>query len=270
MNVIYIIINRFFVSYCAGSNDNPTVEQFRGAYRKVIMAKELTCSSLSNCIDKLNILQIPSSKTTKTQNENSSECIVRVDANREENEPKTNANAIISIDNLLNPPSVRGPFAFDGSDITISYLAGSIEKKITCTTRINCQECQLIIQEIFQQNWKCDDSHVRTKYSQIPCKSTIAICSIANELLEIHAFKIDFNYNRLLNDILNKIEIEYTELYTETDFSHDFNHKLDMVRFIIEEFIRYRATYIAQKITLNEKQKMLRRINRKFVHFAGE
>lgn len=234
------------------------------------MAKELTSSVLSNCVDKLNILQTPS--TFKCKNNIPQPGIVRVPQtdNVIGKELATNTNAIEAINALLNQPEQSNssdPFSFNGSDITISYLAGSIEKKIMSSTRTNCVECQIVMQNIFKENFKFNDLHVKTKNSPTPCESTVEICRIANEYLRVHACKIDFQYNRLLNDIIDNIEIE---LYEETDFSHDLQHKSDLIRFVIEEFIRYRATYIAQKITLHEKQKLLRRKNRKLVHFAGE
>lgn len=184
--------------------------------------------------------------------------------------PKTNAQAIEAVDRLLNRPTQSNQsdlFSINGSDITISHLAGSIERKAGLI-RTNCENCELIIQNIFKENLKLDHAHVQTKNSPIPCYSTFTICSIANEYLRIHAFKIDFNYNRLLSDILQNIEMEM--LYEETDFSHELQHKSDLIKFIIDEFIRCRATYIAQKITLHEKQKFLRRKIRKLIHFAGE
>lgn len=48
-----------------GSNDNPTVEQFCAAYRKVLVNTELTSSALSNCVDQLNILQVSSKDQIK-------------------------------------------------------------------------------------------------------------------------------------------------------------------------------------------------------------
>lgn len=45
---------------CLGNNDNPTVEQFCAAYRKILVCTELTTPSFANCKDSLNILQISS------------------------------------------------------------------------------------------------------------------------------------------------------------------------------------------------------------------
>lgn len=233
------------------------------------MSIELTTPALSNCADSLNILHVPSTSTQKQISAQQS-CLVRVPqvVNTRKNPPKTNADAIESIDRLLNQPfesENSDPFNFDGCDITISFLAGTIEKRFSLT-RTNCVDCQNIMKNIFEPNSKMDIS-VQTKKSQIPCRSTVEICAIANEFLKIHAFKIDFKYNRLLNEILDNLDID---LYENTDFKHNLNHKSDLVRFVVEEFIRDRAKYIARKITLNEKQKMLRRKNRKLVHFMGE
>lgn len=234
------------------------------------MAKELTTSALSNCVDSLNILRIPS---TFVQNKDISEptCVVEVPIvpNTRKKPPKSNNDAIESIDRLLNQPFESNDsdfFTFDECDITIAYLAGIIEKRFY-STRTNCEECKLIMPNIFKHNSKVHTS-VQTKNSQMPCKSTVQICRIANDYLKRHAFKIEFKYNRLLNEVLN--EVLQINLYEETDFKHEPQHKSDLVRFVVEEFFRYRATYIARKITLNEKQKMLRRKNRKLVHFLGE
>lgn len=45
-----------------GNNDNPTVEQFKSAYRKTLVNKEITSSTFANCQDNLNIFFVPSTK----------------------------------------------------------------------------------------------------------------------------------------------------------------------------------------------------------------
>lgn len=64
--------------------------------------------------------------------------------------------------------------------------------------------------------------------------------------------------------------LDVANLYKNTDFSHNLNHKIDLIRHMIGEFVRERATYIARKITLNEQKKLLRRNNLKATHFAGQ
>lgn len=45
-----------------GYNDNPTVEQFCAAFRRIVINNEITCSEFSNCEDSLNILNVSSRK----------------------------------------------------------------------------------------------------------------------------------------------------------------------------------------------------------------
>lgn len=256
---------------CLGNNNNPTVEQFRAAYRKIIVSTELTNSVFSNCVDSLNILQVScSSKTAKVTTK---PIIVRVEPSNgvEIDSGKTNDKAIESVRKALAPeqlPLENSISAFDVSDITISHLAGIIETKFISNARTNCTECVKLMANIFKENTKCDSLHVQLEISQIPCQSTIEICRIANKYLVNHAFKIDFDYNVLINDI--EEDIGEMAMYTATDFTHDLQHKNDLLRFIIDEMIRIRATYIAKKITLNEQKKLLRRKNLKETHFHGQ
>lgn len=81
-------LENFFgrIRSCNGSNTNPTVEQFCGAYQKTIVSVELTCSSISNCVDQLSILHIPSTHSAKTI---ADPVIVRVDDTNERKKPSS-------------------------------------------------------------------------------------------------------------------------------------------------------------------------------------
>lgn len=86
---------------------------------------------MSNCIDGLNILQVPS---THTQKGNASQpSIVRfppIVSQSGQIQSNTNADAIEAINKLLNQSSNgdpdADPFSFNGSDITIFHLAGVV------------------------------------------------------------------------------------------------------------------------------------------------
>lgn len=256
---------------CLGNNDNPTVEQFSAAYRKILVASELTSSVFSNCKDHLKILHTPSTHKPKVS---TLPIIVRVDPTVYKNKsgPKTNAASIQEINDLLIPKQDTNDvdddsYSFDGSEITIARLAGEIENKILTVTRSKCEECTNIIPNMFNINEASDIMHIPKSNERNPCVDTLNICQQTNELLRIHAYRIDFNYNLLLQNI--KENLNYDDLFVETEF-HDNDHKIDLITYIVSEFIRVRATFIARKITLNEKKKLLRRKNLKLVHFAGE
>lgn len=53
-----------------GNNTNPTEEQFNGNFRRTLINKELTCSALSNCVDKLDLLTVPSTQMKKQSSAN--------------------------------------------------------------------------------------------------------------------------------------------------------------------------------------------------------
>lgn len=271
-------LENFFgrIRSCLGSNDNPTTEQFCGSYRKVLVNAELTCSALSNCVDQLKILHVSSDRQVKSS---AQPAVVRVDptffSNRKRKKPDTNITSIETISNLLSTNRFQNveendQFPFDGADITITNLANLIEEKIEHKVRSNCDECARIVPRIFIENEKTRRSHssLSTPSVRWPCQSTVDIGQVCNDLLRLHSYKIDFNYAALLRCIDEGLES--MNLFAETDFSHNPEHKNDLIKFIIEEFLRIRATYTARKITLNEKKKMLRRKALKLVHYAGE
>lgn len=277
-------LENFFgrIRSCLGSNDNPTTEQFCSAYRKVLVNTELTCSSLSNCVDQLNILHVSSKNQKKIC---SQPAVVRVAptfySNRKRKAPDTNFASVETTRNLLNPDQYKNveandhQFPFDGADVTITYLANLIEEKIEHKVRSNCNECVKLVSKIFTENEKFTRAQtsfetvsVQQNKQRWPCQSTVDICEVCNALLRTHSYKINFKYDVLLQCI--EEGLESMNLFAETDFSHNSVHKDDLIKYIMEEFIRIRATYTARKITLNEKKKMLRRKNLKLVHLSGE
>lgn len=144
-------------------------------------------------------------------------------------------------------------YCFDGSEITLSYLANSIEIKIKSVTRTNCESCEIILATIFEENDKCYIVHAPNKNDRIPCNSSFEICKVSNEHLHCEAYQISFRYSTLIQSIEENLDV--ANLYKNTDFSHNLNHKIDLIRHMIGEFVRERATYIARKITLNEQKK---------------
>lgn len=167
---------------CFGSNDNPTVEQFIASYRKILLSTELTCSSLSNCVDKLNMLQVSSRREAQISIQ---PVIVRDFGNtdRQTNTrdiQKTNESSIDLLKKVMmldqDPENITL-----SSDITISYLAGIIEKKLSSDVRFKCTDCLSMIPDILRRNTKYNNPHVETKDSQIPSQSTFDIYKVSND-----------------------------------------------------------------------------------------
>lgn len=136
------------------------------------------------------------------------------------------------------------------------------------STRTSCEFCSKILPDIFEENEKSGIVFAPNKNDRNPCRSSVKICEISNRCLHREAFRISFNYSGLIHSIEDQINV--TELYENSDFSHNPDHKIDLIRYMIGEFVRIRATYMAKKITLNEQKTLLRRNNLKSTHFAGQ
>lgn len=241
-----------------GFNDNPNVQQFISAFRKILSSEEIKSSILSNCTDSLKILSISSRKPKCDENMNNCsrfnssdymECIEQSDE----------AMNIDYIENLIqNNQSLE--------NYSIADLAANIEAKIeNCklSGRFSCEKCY----HIFSENQKID--FVFNNETNIaPCKSTFEICVLSNQHLKANMFDLQFNYVKLIDSILRGIN--FVGLYSRTNFENHEHHKFHIALFIAEEYLRVQANYIAKNATLDEQTKILRCKLKKLVHFFGQ
>lgn len=222
-----------------GNNDNPTAEQFKSAYRKILINNEISASINANCKDDLNIFFVSSTKnlneTQKTSSE-PDECI-------EEFEPFS------TDDNILD--------AYE--EATICQIASDIERKIRCQAYFECKLCLNVLNE----NEKVSiDIFEKEQEIYRPCISSVYICKVANKYLNIFKLKIKFDYIGLVETV--EKQIDYDGTFQNSDFTEHCGHKEHFIHSIIEEFVRIRATYIAKNLTMNAQDKLLRnKLNKK-------
>lgn len=214
-----------------GSNNQPTEEQFISAFRKLLVNSELTSSPFSNCIDNLSILSVSSRKSNSTQ---------EIQNTEEEDMHFQNHQQICEQDYLLDVHQHS----------SIAYLAGTIEGKILKTAFFNCKHCR----EVFLENEFFADFLLKGKKVKAPCKSTVDICIVASKFIKIYQNQRNFNYNTMVNQILHNIDFDH--IY-KNSHEHEVGHMFYLVRFIVQEFVRMKFTYIAKNLTL-EKQNFLR------------
>lgn len=251
-----------------GDNRNPTQEQFSANFRRTLINKELTCSALSNCLDRLDILTVSSSQTVNNSNPTdfimrptvelsnvideteddvfNLECFVQL-ANEIENEIETNTMVV---------------------KMGIASVAGQIEALIEKNHKFTCGDCATI----FEQNDKIDGSlFVKNKNSTLPCESTYAVCKTANITMSTYLQSTNecyFDYSKLFS--LIKDEILFNDLYKRSCFEHNRDHKWFIVELIIEQFIRIRAVNRARTLTLDQHKKFIRSCKTHDIHFAGQ
>lgn len=214
--------------------------------RKLLIHNEVTSSDLSNCADNLKILTV-SSKRQEQVNWNLLAYSVALEEEEEE---------VMSIPN------------FDENDmlldcceeITIAHMAGLLEKKILQFGRFDCSCSAVLI-----RNEKVADLSV-SKNSQLPCISTVYICKVASACFNKCRTQIHFDYDFLIQNILE--QIKYDCVFVDF-FECDMSHKAGFVKYIISEFIRLQANYIAKNLTLVEKKVICRNKLNKIIHFLG-
>lgn len=229
-----------------GYTENPTVTQFTSAFRKILIHNEIKSSDVANCEDKLNILTVSSQRETKQQYLHS----VR-DPTQDNNEDIYDTITLNENDFLMNCCE----------EVTIASIANSIEKKICAVGRFECACAHVLDRNEKVSNLAINDG------SHTPCISTHHVCKIANILFNENKNQINFNYEVLLHKAMHCVNFD--NIFTDY-FECDKSHKIGFIKYIIEEFIRLQATYIAKNVTLAEQKILCRKSLQKQVHFLGQ
>lgn len=225
-----------------GFNDNPTVEQFKSAYRKTLINDQLSSSSRANCDDQLSIYHSKSSKKCRQEDRIPDNGVAQYDS----------LESFCSNDYLLDACQ----------DATICGIASRIEHTIRTKGIFHCRLCL----NIFNENGKIENTH--GDHSKIPCISTVYICQVAYKYLNIFKAHLKFEYDLLVEKILD--EIDYNNTYSNSDFSQHEIHKNYFVDCMVGEFLRVQLTEIAKAITLKERGLLMRHKLKKIIHFSGQ
>lgn len=208
-NLSQDVLESFFgrIRSMCGYNDNPTVEQFKSAYRKTLINDQISSSTGSNCVDKLSIY---STKSTRV-----APLVLNAD---DDNVSYGDINGFSTNDYLLDACE----------DATICALAARIEDTIRTKGVFHCSLCL----NVFNENSKiCENIML----NQAPCISTVHICKVAYKYLNIFKDHLNFNYERLLEIILFEVNLDIC--FVVTDFSQHESHKNYFVTCIAAEFL---------------------------------
>lgn len=253
-----------------GDNTNPTQEQFIGNFRRILINKELTSSTLSNCVDKLEILHISSNQ----------KCYIKSDLNfimhinepdsenrqnsEDEREEEQNSEEFALENNQEEQINSNASIA---ETLGIANLAGLIEASLQRNKKNSCDECATV----FELNDKIDANiFIRNKKNVLPCKSTYEICNIGRTVMSRYFNSVHishFDYEKLSNMIKNEIIPEH--FYIETNFDHCVDHKSFIIDTVIEEMIKTRCTAKARIATMQQQKSFVRSAKIHDIHFAG-
>lgn len=232
-----------------GNCENPPATMFTSALRKILIHNDIVSSKHSNCEDNLNILTV--SSQTKGPNILPN---LSIDVDRHQLEEDNEYLQAMSLN--------ENDFLMDCTqEATIASIASSIEHKIKNSGRFECA-CESVL----RQNDKVTGLMISADLNS-PCISTLYVCKIAYLYFELCRNHICFNYTALIEKIL--VTVDYGYVFTQF-FVCDLSHKQGYIKYIVEEFIRLQANYIAKNLTLLEQKILCRKVLQKMVHFRGQ
>ncbi|XP_055309040.1 uncharacterized protein LOC129572948 [Sitodiplosis mosellana] len=243
-----------------GYNDNPTCEQFSGAFRKLLVHSTVMTSKSSNCRPSeshenpySNILSITSQRSTIDKHATGAYSRVSEDQIEELYDKMSEIEAM-----EVNQHSE------DLTDYTVAHIANLIENRIKSAKQFNCTLCK----HIFDENREKADTFDGTKFIIKPCYSTFCICKQADRFLKEELLKGTVDFNVIYHEIL--LNLNFEALYNDTDFSEHFHHKIFLIRFVVDEYAKVKGTHMARSITFRERQKSLRSKLHKLLHYLGQ
>lgn len=234
----YSYSDHFFYYKIIGRNDNPTTEEFKGIYRRLLVCKEIVYKNdYANCItNDTGVLTVSSGMSTKKS------IVVETSTASTTFEMEFDYHEAIYEESEKFDQHLR------------AYTACTIECEIIKIIKKGCKkECSQCI-AVFHENTLANDEFVMMKQStdaafKIPCLSTVHIIIASDKIFQILESKsIEMSttqaYNNILRRIMNFLPIE--ELYTESDFnlhnqenetSYQLSHKEKFIYKIVSKII---------------------------------
>lgn len=270
-----------------GNNSNPTQQQFIGNFRRILVNKELTSSSLSNCVDRLQILHVPSTKSSQAsqvdvgsdfdfimQISGQDDEISQHDANDSDDHSDSDnysESDTSDSENVQKKQSDKSARIREAEVLGIVNLAGSIEVSIFRSKKMSCNECS----NIFELNDKIDPVlFVKNKKNVLPCKSTYEICEIGRDIMSDYFTSVHmshFNFEILCNKIKSAIDFNHSFVGTNVEqCEHGDEHRVAIINSLIEEMIRMRCVAIARTVTMDQHKLYVRSSKTHDIHFAGQ
>lgn len=260
---------------CGGSNNNPNVLEFKGAYRRIQCNMRMDLSPGSNCrmfdmflphnLFYSNIYFVSSRRARIVLDEKKYEqqkkfIIESIDENNdpdigEPDDADNNVESVFATQHIL-----------DGtSQFMVAYIASQIEKKIINCKQFYCNDCRLV----FDQNEKTRS--IDAKFlGWVPCATTIEICSHAEKffkLYNVQQSQPQFDFKVLYCLIFRSMD--FTKLFPKSAFQCDVSHKYQFVKCIVGQYIATRAYHVSKQFTLDQQDKMIRQQCNRLVNFKG-
>lgn len=249
-----------------GSNDNPNVVEFKGAWRKLL------CGNLENfhtAYSNARLLDIASPIIPFTDIYTISSRRPDLDETEKQSikEKAELEREHIQLELEQLTISERGSH-HDLARAGIALMAKSIERKIEAY-HFNCEPCKLV----FVENSALIGCFANSENLNPPCDSTFRICEIADKFLRLHkpsnARKHDFNVLYCL--MFDEINKHHETLYTQSKHLNECNdHRFHLFKVVVDEYVGMKLSQMCEQRTLEEHDKIVRKSKTKAIHFAGQ
>lgn len=248
-----------------GYNNNPNVQQFEAAFRKLLVHNDIVCPKKSNCIEiGTKILTVSSYRPIKQAEDSLALEEIEIDEQICESNPEYDFDFDFDFANQLTDDAHCHSLAFRAS-----VLENKIMKAKKSKLLVKCEKCI----DAFVENELLEDSFIRfkSKRSTImqPCKSTFEICKFVDTFLKFSEGKA-ISFKASLLHILRKIPFD--TLYPSSDFeSHGTSgHKYDFVKQIITTYMDMKSIQTARALTLKMQKDPVRHQLTKIIQRAGQ
>lgn len=231
-----------------GNNRNPTCQQFNAAMRKLLANTTIHCSVKGNCmiLDQPSVCNPYSNISTITSRRSKKLC-----SNESQNfTPEDIEEVMKELDEIQSTRSTSQ--LVDLGDLTASYIASTIENSILSSATYNCEFCK----DVFHENEQVAQAFTSDHHTRVACRSTFEICRAADYFLKLELLKGQFDSDLIFHSIFSSLCI--AELYPESSFSHCPSHKTELIRDVLNKYIKYKGTYLAKTVSLGEAEKTIR------------
>lgn len=260
-------MNKSDIYKTTGSNDNPSAEEFRSIFRKLLVCKEIVYrNNYGNCISNdTGILMVSSARPVHQRTATNTLRIGRI------LEIELNFEEVIQ-ENI-------GKF----DEHSCAFNASTIEDKLIQTmNRCHKKYCVECIQ-VFEENEKANDEFLKLKNEtskvRMPCISTVHIIKVTNKLCELlnvcGTMHCDNMYESVLKTVMQNLEIE--KLYTNSNFAIHIkkeasllSHKDEFIYKVVDEYMTLKSRRIGARISEEKQGKYIRHNNKTRTHEAGQ
>lgn len=243
------VIELFFgrIRACGGFNNNPNVNQFKGAYRKLLSNIKIDTSELSNCraFDK-NLPEDFNYSDIYFVSCKRASLVLDEDIYDAQKSKILEEMAVLA---ELESNSVLLDGTVGTTQFSTAYITSCIEKKISEHPSFHCNSCK----SVFSENDKIDmDVFDLNIVNWKPCISSVEICKTAENffrLYDIQKLKNQFDFKVLYCLIFRSLNFE--TLYKNSKFDCDVNHKYQLIKCIVGQYITKRATHVSRELTFD-------------------